>query len=50
MTHVVSDLDRLKRAKIERDDSAYKRGFKEAWDQAIWLIFGIAIVIAWVTW
>lgn len=43
----MSDLERVTRAKSERDESAYKRGIKEGFDQAKWLAIGLLILILW---
>lgn len=43
----MSDLERVTRAKIERDDSAYKKGVREGFDQALWFLVGLAIFIYW---
>lgn len=32
------------------DRAAYKKGVREGWDQAVWLIIGIAACIVALTW
>lgn len=30
--------------------NAFQKGVREGWDQAVWLVVGVAVVIAAVTW
>lgn len=41
----MSDLDRVHRAKSKRDGSAFKKGIREGWDQAMWFVFGLLMIV-----
>lgn len=43
---IYDPMERVKNAKVKRDVDAYKKGVREGWDQAVWLIFALAVGIA----
>ncbi len=30
----------------KEDSAAYKKGVREGWDQAVWMVVGVAVVVA----
>lgn len=38
-------MDRVSDAKLRRDAEAYKRGLREGWDQALWAMLALGVIV-----